>query len=359
MDSITIHSDFKLNGVSFRDKEAIITYSKSHSEELHKLVHDWFSDELYLEVKTSGSTGIPKTIGLQKSHIVNSVKATVHYFELEPKSKVLLCLPLDYIAGKIMVIRAIVAGWHLDIQNPTSNPLENIQTYYDFSAMVPLQLENSVSKLNQIRKLIVGGGRVSELVQDQLQASSCQVYETYGMTETITHIAVKKLNGNELKPTFFETLQHLSVYIDDRNCLVIKCPEISDEIIFTNDVVQLISENQFLWLGRFDNIINSGGIKLNPESIEAKLKPLISDRFIISSIPDNRLGEKLILIVERNATSDFSELKKEIASLNTLGKFEKPKEIFAIPKFKETNSGKIKRKDTTELLVQYLENDKF
>ncbi len=287
---------------------------------------------------------MPKSIKLKKEFVVNSALATGKYFKLTHKTTALLCLPIEYIAGKMMLIRALTLGWHLDVVNPNSSPLKENTNFYDFSAMVPLQVENSIDKLTKIKKLIVGGGVVSGLLQEKLKNISTKVYATYGMTETITHIAVKKLNNYNFKPSFFEVLPGVTIYKDRRNCLVIKASNVSDEIIYTNDIVQLISDNQFEWLGRFDNVINSGGIKLNPEKIEEKLSKIISSRFFVTGIPDSILGEKLILVVE-------GEKKKyHFSELIGLQKLEIPKKVFFVDEFVETETKKIQRNKTLDLI---------
>ncbi|MBU3013035.1 AMP-binding protein [Polaribacter vadi] len=344
------HKNFKLNGVSFSSVDEILSFSKSISVDIHLFLQNWFSNEIAITVKTSGSTGTPKSIQLKKELMINSAKATGNYFNLPQNTKALLCLPIVYIAGKMMLIRALTLGWQLDVIESNSNPLEIIKNKYDFSAMVPLQVENSISKLNLIKQLIVGGGVVSNSLQNKLQTVTTNVFATYGMTETITHIAVKKLNNFSNKNTnlvenlFYETLPNVTIYIDERNCLVIDAKKVSEEIIFTNDVVQLISDNHFKWLGRFDNVINSGGVKLHPEKIEEKLSKIITNRFFVTGITNEKLGEKLILIIEGN--------KQEVSFENcSLSKFEKPKEIYFVSNFIETETGKIQRKLTIQQIL--------
>jgi O-succinylbenzoic acid--CoA ligase len=167
------------------------------------------------------------------------------------------------------------------------------------------------------------------------------------MTETVTHIAVKKLNNFNAEDTYtrshFKTLPNITVSADDRSCLVIDAPYLSSEKIVTNDIVTIHSETSFEWLGRFDNVINSGGIKLYPEQIEKNLKGILNQRFFIASLPDDALGEKVILVIEGENNLDTSIFEG-------LAKYEKPKAIFALPKFIETKSGKIQRKKTVELI---------
>lgn len=333
------------------------TFTKNFSEDIYQFLENWFSNDDSIVVQTSGSTGKPKPISIKKEFVINSAKATGLYFNLSENTTALLCLPIEYIAGKLMLIRALTLGWHLDVVEVNSNPLETIDKKYDFSAMVPLQVENSLSKLNFIQKLIVGGGVVSNSLQEKLQEISTDVFATYGMTETITHIAVKKLNNfislkeksfikNEnaslkkaRKDEFYSILPNVTIYKDERNCLVISAPKVSDKIIFTNDVVNLISDTQFQWLGRFDNVINSGGVKLHPEKIEEKLSKIIKNRFFVAGIPDEKLGEKLIMLIEGNQ----QEINMDSAQLS---KFEIPKQIYFINKFIETETAKIQRKKT-------------
>lgn len=338
------HKKFTLNNNSFASVDELQAFTKTFSEDIYQFLETWFSNDDSIVVNTSGSTGKPKPISLKKEFVINSAKATGLYFALQANTTALLCLPIEYIAGKLMLIRALTLGWHLDTIEANSNPLETIDKKYDFSAMVPLQVENSLSKLNLIQKLIVGGGVVSNALQQKLQKVSTAVFATYGMTETITHIAVKKLNNfRALKKTykdeFYNILPNVTIYKDERNCLVIYAPKVSDKIIFTNDVVNLISDTQFEWLGRFDNVINSGGVKLHPEKIEEKLSKIIKNRFFVAGIPDEKLGEKLILIVEGNQ----QEINTEAAQLS---KFEIPKQIYFLNKLIETETAKIQRKKT-------------
>jgi O-succinylbenzoic acid--CoA ligase len=349
----SFHKQFQINGISFNNVEEILTFSETFSSEMYIFLKDWFSNQPTIAVQTSGSTGNPKMIELKKEFMINSVFATAKYFDLPQKTTALLCLPITYIAGKMMLIRAIKLGWHLDIIEATSHPLKNISKNYAFSAMIPLQLENSLDKLHQIKKLIVGGGVVSNELQDKLQSTDCKVFATYGMTETITHVAIKKLNHIKKNPNFYQVLSNISIYKDNRNCLVIEAKNVSEQVLFTNDVVQLISTKKFEWLGRFDNVINSGGIKLHPEMIEEKLSKLIETRFFVAGISDEKLGEKLVLLIEsfvkiENETQIKAALFSKISSLKTFSKFEIPKEIYFLDNFIEATSGKIQRKKTLE-----------
>jgi O-succinylbenzoic acid--CoA ligase len=267
--------------------------------------------------------------------MVDSALATGDFFDLQPGNKALHCLPVKYVAGKMMLVRAMILGLDLEFVAPSSHPLDHNEIDFDFVAMVPLQAQNSISQLKKVKKLIIGGAAVNKTLEKQLLKLPTKVYETYGMTETITHIAARKLGEKT-----FTVLPYVTVSYDDRNCLVIHAPRISPEVIITNDIVELVDENQFIFLGRMDNVINSGGIKLIPEQIEQKLAGKISQRFFIASKPDDELGEKVVLVIEGE--------KHELDNLiyESLDKYEKPKEIIFIPKFLDTATGKIMRKET-------------
>jgi O-succinylbenzoic acid--CoA ligase len=240
-----------------------------------------------------------------------------------------------YIAGKMMLVRSIILGFEMDFVTPSSNPLKDNQRNYDFVAMVPMQVQNSISELHKVKKLIVGGAKISETLLNQLLEVPTQIYETYGMTETITHIAVKKIGEKS-----FSVLPNVTIAIDERGCLVIVAPRIPDTKIVTNDVVELLSETQFLLLGRIDNVINSGGVKLFPEQIEAKISDKIKQRFFVIGIPDEKLGEQVLIVIEgKPVVFDDSVFKN-------LELYERPKTIRFVPKFIETESGKVKRTET-------------
>ena len=333
-----VHGNFKLNGNHLTEDDLCrIAYSFiKEGEPFEKAVGDflldWFDRHDYIDMQTSGTTGLPKMIRVSKQAMVNSDLATGSFFDLEPGIRVLHCLPTQYVAGKMMWVRAFILGWELDHVEPTTEPLRKIENVYDFSAMVPLQAQHSLDKLHMVRKLILGGAKVNQASSKSLQTVRSEIYETYGMTETITHIAAKRV-GEEA----FTVLPNISIREDERHCLVIDAYTLSDEPVVTNDVVRVISDNQFVWLGRFDNVINSGGVKLFPEQIEEKLSGRIERRFFVKGLPDEELGQKLVLVIEGEPYDVNPAVFKK------LGKFEKPKEVIFTEKFAETTSGKIIR----------------
>ncbi len=336
-----VHNLFKLNGFHInRENLCRVAYSfikegQEYEKSVGDFILDWFDKKDYMEMSTSGTTGDPKPIRIEKKAMMESALATGDFFDLSPGNKVLHCLPMKYVAGKMMFIRAFILGLDMKFVAPSSHPLEGIDEKFDFCAMVPLQAKNSLKDLKKVKKLIIGGGKVHKALEQELLKLPIKIYETYGMTETITHIAAKKIGEKA-----FTVLPNVTVSADERHCLVIDAKYISDKKIVTNDIVKLVSDTQFEWIGRIDNVINSGGIKLIPEQIEEKLSTLIPRRYFVSGQPDDILGEKVVLYVEGEP------IVIEESVFNVLDKFEKPKEIIFISKFKETATGKIMRKES-------------
>lgn len=333
-----IHPDFKLNGQSvFKENltditNAFLNSEVEHEKQLGKFLLTWFNDSEHIEMTTSGSTGTPKIIRIKKQAMVNSAVATGTFFDLKNGDKVLTCLPVKFVAGKMMVVRSIILGLNMDYVEPTSEPLKNNTTFYDFVAMVPLQVLNSLPELRNVKTLLIGGAKIDPNLEKELIPLSTQTFASYGMTETVSHIALRRIGQLNYK-----VLPNIQISTDERDCLIIDAPMILDEKIITNDLVKLISNKEFIYLGRADNIINSGGIKLFPEIIEEKLTPFIKTRFFVTGKPDAILGEKLVLVIEGKQYS----LPETV--FDHLGQYEKPKEIVFIDKFKETETGKIIR----------------
>ncbi|CAD0004867.1 AMP-binding protein [Flavobacterium chungangense] len=334
-----VHNYFKIDGYHLNgDDLRSVAYSyikedDTNQQAIGEFLLDWFDDKEYIEMRTSGTTGLPKLVRLQKQAMIQSALATGDFFNLKPGNKALLCLPVKFIAGKMMLVRSFILGLELDVTEPSTTPLSLNDKLYDFVAMVPLQVLNSIEGLKNVKKLIVGGAKMDTALEEKVLPLKTEIYETYGMTETITHIAAKKVGEKA-----FSILPNIKIAQDSRGCLAITVPSISNEPIITNDLIELVKENQFLFLGRIDNVINSGGVKLIPEQIEAKLIKKINSRFFVTGIPDSILGEKLILVIE-GEKQDFPT-----GFFDVLDKYEKPKEIVFVPKFKENENGKLLRK---------------
>lgn len=346
-----IHLKFKLNGTSFNHNElkevaySLVKEGEPFEKTAGNFLLDWLDNKDYVLVKTSGTTGLPKTIKLEKKAMVNSAIMTGDYFGIKPGDKALHCLPSRYISGKMMLVRAMILGLELDMIAPRLHPGYDDRKPYDFAAMIPLQLKNSIHRLENIKTLIVGGAKVSQPLINKLHDLKVNVYETFGMTETISHIAVKKLNHCHSNTSGFETLPNISISVNDSNCLVIKAPKLCSDTIITKDVIDLIAENQFEIIGRYDNMINTGGVKVFPELIELKLQGLMESRFFVASESDNDFGEKIILVVE----SEDTNFNKDIFS--QLDKHEIPKAIYNIPKFFITETGKLQRKKILDSIL--------
>ncbi|MBB1139968.1 AMP-binding protein [Myroides sp. WP-1] len=338
MDHTYIHPQFKLNGVTHTFQSLVdvankmTASSEDYWRELGQLILHWFDANDSIIQRTSGTTGPPKEMYLAKQAMRASAEATVSFFEVHAGSTALLCMSAQFVGGKLMFIRALLFGWELDVCKPTARPLEGIKKHYNFVAMVPMQVENSIAELNQIDTLIIGGAKVSPVLAQELKNKPTKVYETYGMTETITHMAAKRIGT-----PYFEVLPHASIQTDDRGCLVIDAPSVNPNQIVTNDLVDQIDNKRFEWLGRYDNVINSGGVKLFPEQIEEKLATKIAARFFITGKSDNYFGTIVVLVIESKPYALAEDVFEGLA------KYEKPKEIQFVDQFVETASGKVIR----------------
>jgi O-succinylbenzoic acid--CoA ligase len=323
---------------------------KEHTELLNQIdvfispfLKDWFSESSEITVSTSGSTGTPKNILLQKEAMMQSARQTVAFFNLQSHQKALLCLPTQYIAGKMMMVRAMVSDLDIVCVTPTGNPLLNLNEPIDFAACTPFQinqiLQENPEKLNLIHTLIIGGGILDEHLIKKLNENwvTTKCYSTFGMTETITHIALRKINGTD-KEGFFRTLPNVTVFKTDQQTLSISVPYIQKEPIITNDLVELLDEYRFIWKGRIDFIINSGGVKLFPEQMEEKIRSIMGTvNYYFTKESHPTLGEVPVLFIE---SKPF-----EINDLSAvLSKFELPAKIYFEESFTRTETGKVLRK---------------
>ena len=325
-------------------------------EKVISFLQEWFSDSKTVSVQTSGSTGIPKVFEIEKKRMLNSAKMTCDFLGLKEGDKALLCLPVQYISGKMMLVRAIERKLKVIISVPSSAP--EISENVEFCAMTPLQVQNSLDKIHFIKNLIIGGAAVSENLKSQLTSSiqhpaSNKIYETYGMSETLSHIALKQISP--IQEEYFTVLNDVEISVDERNCLKIFAPKLNPEILQTNDIVELMhfdsaqcDEKQFKFLGRFDNVINSGGVKIFAEELENLVKKHIDKDLVFLGKPDETLGEKLVLVVEGEKDEN---LKSEILNLKFENKFHIPKEVLFLEKFPRAENGKVLRKEILKILA--------
>ena len=325
-------------------------------EEAINFYSHWHSEKNTFEITTSGSTGSPKTISISRKQMIESARLTIDVLQLSAHDKLLVGLNTQFIGGKMMLVRGFVGEMLMYITEPSANPLKNSTISFDFTAVVPMQLEtmlldNEADKLNAMKAIIVGGAPISQSLQAKIEQLKVPVYATYGMTETVSHIALKKLNGSD-KSSFYSVLGDTTITTDERNCLIVEGKVTNNVPIITNDVVELLEKGQFKWLGRYDNIINSGGVKINPEQIEETISALLSKlaihrRFFIHGVDDNFLGKKVVLYIEGKKLNT-SKLVTGFSSL--LEKYHQPKDIVFIEYFESTLTGKINRLATLKKL---------
>jgi len=320
--------------------------------ELFRFLADWFNDSEEMTVQTSGSTGEPKLIRVQKSQMMNSACATCYQLRLAPGDRVLLCMSLQFIAGKMMVIRALVAGLDLHLTAPSGYPLKDTNVHFRFAAMVPMQIYNSLQvslereRLEQISVLLIGGSAVDPKLETALKSFPNPVYASYGMAETLSHIALRRINGPEASE-YYTPLPSVKVFLSAENCLVIDAPLVSDHRLYTNDHADMLGDGSFRILGRIDNVINTGGIKVQTEALEAFLSDFIDLPFAISSLPDEKFGEIIVLVVE--GILDDALLTQTLHAEN-LPAHQFPKQIISLDRLPRTESGKINRTAVRQLL---------
>lgn len=314
---------------------------------LNDFLDEWNNPKNTVEVQTSGSTGVPKCIRVEKQRMLNSARITCDFLGLKAGDTALLCMPLDYIAGKMVVVRSIERQLRLTTVEASGHPLKNITTSFDFAAMVPMQVYNSLQvteereKLRTIKHLIIGGGPINDDLQQQLSSFPNNVWSTYGMTETLSHIALRRLNG-ENASLWYTPFCTVSISLNTNGCLVIEAPLVHEGRLETHDRAE-IRDGKFRILGRLDNVINSGGIKIQAEEVEEKLRPHIKMPYLISKCSDEKFGEVVVLLTE---CPDLS-LVKEICC-NVLPKFWQPKHYLYTKHIPLTGTGKPARKAAEE-----------
>jgi len=327
------------------------TPSNEFETKVLDFVKEWFSDSKTVKIQSSGSTGIPKIFEVEKSKMLNSAEMTCNFLELKEGNTALICLPIEYISGKMMVVRSILRKLKLKVAEPSTNPIQNISEEIDFCAMTPLQVENSLDKLHLIKNLIIGGASVSETLKQKiaqtlkLSDSTTQIFETYGMSETLSHIALRQIFPNQ--KDWFTVFEGLEISLDERNCLKIFAPKLNSEVLQTNDLVEINDDNQFRFLGRLDHVINSGGAKIFPEELEKLVKQNIPNEVIFLGIDDEKLGQKLILIIEGE---NDENLKSKIQNLKFQKSFHKPKDIIFVNQIPRTPNGKVSRLELKKLI---------
>ena len=314
-----------------------------------EFLSEWRNNSPYVEVKTSGSTGEPKRMLVEKQRMRASARITCDFLGLKAGDTALLCMSLDYIAGKMMVVRAIERNLRLIVVEPSGHPLAKPSPCFTFAAMVPMQVYNSLQvpeereRLKQIKHLIIGGGAIDEAMAEELKTFPNHVWSTYGMTETLSHIALRRLSGPEASE-WYTPFPSVSVSLNEEGCLVIDAPEVCKERLVTNDIAELATNNHsFRILGRKDNVICSGGIKIQTEEVERMLKAHLRVPYLISKRPDKKFGEVVVLLTE----GDVEEAKKVCEAV--LPKFQRPKAYIHVSKIPLTETKKPARRQAEVL----------
>lgn len=307
-------------------------------------------------LQTSGSTGQKKEICVSKKQLQQSAIATIKALNLKKSDTALLCLHFDFIASKMMLIRAFEADMNLVISKPNADLGALIEQYQiSFAAFVPLQIEkiiasNGIEMLNKIQTILIGGTAISQNLVAKLQSCSSNIYQTFGMTETVSHIALRKISGNN-PPKYYTILPNIEIKTNVENCLCIKGEVTNNVWIETTDVIHLIDNQNFEWIGRKDFVINSGGIKIHPEELETKIAEVLKLNFVISSLDDEKLGQKIVLVLEqKNKIKEEEKLLLQIKNLVSV--YEAPKSIVYLLNFPFLENGKINRLEIKNLINQ-------
>ena len=320
---------------------------------LEEFLAEWNNDSDYVHVQTSGSTGAPKPMLVEKRRMLNSARITCDFLGLREGDTALLCMSLDYIAGKMMVVRALERKLKLVTVPPSGHPLADLSpqlSVLSFAAMVPMQVYNALQvpaeceRLKQIRHLIIGGGAIDDALAAALKSFPHHVWSTYGMTETLSHIALRKLNGADASD-YYTPFPSVKVSLNDESCLVINAPEVCSERLVTNDIAEL-SEGRFRILGRKDNVICSGGIKIQTEQVERQLRSHLPQPFLITKRPDEKFGEVVVLLTEGPVDEARAVCER------ILPKYFQPKAYLHVDKIPLTETGKPARKQAEDLAKQ-------
>lgn len=330
-------------------------------------IREWMSGQKDFELTTSGSTGTPKQISISREQMTASARLTQHALQLTNAYNALVCLDTRYIAGKMMLVRSFETGMKIFVINPCANPLSKIplDQAVHFAALVPYQVKAVLESkhphlLDKLIVCIIGGAPLDYETAEKLNSFSPNFYLTYGMTETISHIALQAVNGKD-KMMHFQTLPGITIEADQRGCLTIVAPYLKEKVV-TNDLVEIIDSQHFRWLGRWDHVINSGGVKIVPENIEEKIGKIftrseINIPFFIQGISDEKLGQKVVLVMEnRLPVETLQSFVQEL--IHSFPSYEIPKELYEASPFIYTETRKINRLESfkTAKLITSIKN---
>ena len=370
MDNLSLNGrTFSINHLKPGATAAELASLTAYELDVLRFCRQWLAGQQAFSLPTSGSTGKPKTIRLNRKQMQLSAHLTGQALGLRPGDKALVCLSTQYIAGMMMLVRGFELGLELTIIDPTSNPLLSFDdaAHFDFTALVPLQFQTILTEtpqkeaiLNRMKGILVGGAPVSEALSVQLQSLRTPIYHTYAMTETVSHVALRRLNGPEASDTF-HPLPGVELGLDPRGCLTIRAGVTNGQTLQTNDLVELKADGAFKWLGRIDNVINSGGVKVQVERVETVLDRVLyhyraglfaQRRFFVGSVDHPRLGQAVTTIIEGQpfSTEVEAEIRAELSQ--SLSKYEIPRHFYFTDRLLETPTGKIDRQANLLFLTQ-------
>ncbi len=298
--------------------------------------------------QTSGSTGKAKTISIHRKQIVASAQASLAFFKLTPGQRVLLCLSTESIGGCMLLYRAILGKLEVIVKEPSRSV--HCETPVDFTSLVPLQFhtlrENNPEHFKQLGTILLGGSSIDQDTESFIQTLDNKVYQSFGMTETVSHIALRKV-GYE---SAYTCLPNVSVAKGDQDELLIHAPFITgQEVLKTQDVASLINDKQFIWKGRLDFIINSGGVKICPEEVEARCAQHIAEPHIVSSLPDKALGSVVVLCIELSDERSLDRIQQVLDAID-FPKYHRPRKVLRIPEIPRLDNDKINRLAVKEFL---------
>lgn len=310
-----------------------------------RFLESWHTNAPF-QIKSSGTTGLPQLHTFNQTQLTHSAQTSNTAFELTTHSRALLCLPLSSVGGLMLLARSIVGDFELLLQLPSARPLQNLRQKIDFVAMVPTQLQQSLEhdlpQLKGIAKILVGGGQLSSELIAACQSAQLEVWQSYGMTETLSHVALRKVSP--IEASFYSAMP--GIHFSNKNdCLVIHYPALQSEELVTKDIVELHNPTTFTWIGRSDNAINSGGFKVIPEILEAQLDKYLGAAFFIASLPDAKWGQIVAIAIEGNEKPvfpDFQSLGLKAAEI--------PRKYALVPHFERTETQKIKRQEILQSL---------
>jgi O-succinylbenzoic acid--CoA ligase len=358
-----------LNGRAFRYAEIQQYPLHSHTDvngyeaKILDFCRQWLNGALAFGLRTSGSTGTPQLIEMRRHQFEASARRTCEYLGLGAGDRELVCLNCESVGGLMMLVRGLEQSMHLTIVEPRADPLALVapDAAFEFASFVPLQMrtlldQGYASRLNQMKAILVGGATVDSSLEKAIQQLQVPVYHTYGMTETASHIALRRINGPEAS-SYYRVLPGIHVAQDERGCLTVRADVTDDQLITTNDQVRLLDAHSFEWLGRADFIINSGGVKVQAEKVEQVLEVALAElglptrRVFVAGQPDARLGEQVTAFLEGEPLSETQTQALHNLLAERLDRYERPRNVIYVPQFQATTSGKIDRLATLRSLT--------